>query len=110
MEISADERRRFQRDKIDLLGRYMLPGQREFPCQIIDMSPAGLTPHAPEVGKVGDLVSVYLDQIGRIEGTISRTIYGGFAMTVRGTARKRNKLADQLTWLASRDMLNLPED
>jgi hypothetical protein len=109
-EISADERRRFQRVKINLQGRYMLPGQREFPCQIIDMSPGGLTLHAPEVGNVGDLVIVYLDQIGRIEGTISRAIHGGFAMTVRGTARKQNKLADQLTFLASRDSLNLPED
>src|SRR6476620_9483042 len=74
------------------------------------MSPGGLTLHAPEVGNVGDLVIVYLDQIRRIEGKISRTIYGGFAMTVSGTTRKRNKLADQLTWLASRDILNLPED
>lgn len=110
VQISADERRRFQRVKINLLGRYMLPGQREFPCKVIDMSPGGLTLHAPDVGNVGDLVIVYLDQIGRIEGKISRTVYGGFAMTVRGTARKRSKLADQLTWLASRDILDLPED
>src|SRR3984957_10616687 len=31
-------------------------------------------------------------------------------MTVGATARKRNKLAAQLTWLANRDILNLPED
>jgi hypothetical protein len=74
------------------------------------MSPGGLTLHAPEVGNLGDVVIVYLDQIGRIEGKISRVTYGGFAMTVSGTARKRNKLADQLTWLASRDPLNMPDD
>lgn len=74
------------------------------------MSPGGLTLHAPEAGNVGDLVIVYLDEIGRIEGKISRVMYGGFAMTAVGTARKRNKLADQLTWLASRDTLNMPED
>ncbi|MBS0530873.1 MAG: PilZ domain-containing protein, partial [Proteobacteria bacterium] len=37
-----DERRRFQRVKIHLLGRYMLPDRREFPCQIVNMSPGGL--------------------------------------------------------------------
>ncbi|MCP2218910.1 UNVERIFIED_ORG: hypothetical protein J2R74_004280 [Bradyrhizobium japonicum] len=31
----AEERRRFQRVKVHLLGRYMLPDRREFPCQII---------------------------------------------------------------------------
>jgi len=31
-------------------------------------------------------------------------------MTVGATARKRDKLAAQLTWLANRDILNLPED
>jgi hypothetical protein len=31
-------------------------------------------------------------------------------MTVGATPRKRDKLAAQLTWLANRDILNLPED
>jgi hypothetical protein len=31
-------------------------------------------------------------------------------MTVSATARKRDKLAAQLTWLANRHILNLPED
>ena len=39
---AAEERRRFQRVKVHLLGRYMLPDRREFPCQIINMSPGGL--------------------------------------------------------------------
>jgi hypothetical protein len=34
----------------------------------------------------------------------------GFAMTITATARKRDKLAAQLTWLANRAILNLPED
>ena len=44
---AAEERRRFQRVKIHLLGRYMLPDRREFPCQIINMSPGGLALLAP---------------------------------------------------------------
>jgi len=82
----AEERRRFQRVKVHLLGRYMLPDRREFPCQIINMSPGGLALLAPGI------------------------IDNGFAMTIGATARKRDKLAAQLTWLANRDILNLPED
>jgi len=107
---SAEERRRFQRVKVHLLGRYMLPDRREFPCQIINMSPGGLALLAPGIGNVGDRVIAYLDHIGRVEGKITRIIDNGFAMSVGATARKRDKLAAQLTWLANRDILNLPED
>ena len=107
---AAEERRRFQRVKVHLLGRYMLPDRREFPCQIINMSPGGLALLAPGIGNVGDRVIAYLDHIGRVEGRITRIIDNGFAMTVGATARKRDKLAAQLTWLANRDILNLPED
>ena len=106
----AQERRRFQRVKVHLLGRYMLPDRREFPCQIINMSPGGLALLAPGIGNVGDRVIAYLDHIGRVEGKITRIIDNGFAMTVGATARKRDKLAAQLTWLANRHILGLPED
>ena len=40
----------------------------------------------------------------------SRALSNGFAMTISATARKRDKLAAQLTWLANRHILGLPED
>lgn len=107
---AAQERRRFQRVKVHLLGRYMLPDRREYPCQVINMSPGGVAMLAPGIGNVGDRVIAYLDHIGRVEGKITRIIDNGFAMTVGATPRKRDKLAAQLTWLANRDILNLPED
>ncbi|MEH2476150.1 hypothetical protein V1281_002680 [Nitrobacteraceae bacterium AZCC 2161] len=107
---STEERRRFQRVKVHLLGRYMLPDRREFPCQVINMSPGGLALLGPGIGNVGDRVIAYLDHIGRVEGKVTRIIDNGFAMSVGATPRKRDKLAAQLTWLANRDILNLPED
>ncbi|CAN5422531.1 PilZ domain-containing protein [soil metagenome] len=107
---TAEERRRFQRVKVHLLGRYMLPDRREFPCQVINMSPGGLALLGPGIGNVGDRVIAYLDHIGRVEGKITRIIDNGFAMSVGATPRKRDKMAAQLTWLANRDILNLPED
>ena len=96
--------------KVQLLGRYMLADRREFPCQVINMSPGGLALLAPGIGNLGERVVAYLDHIGRVEGKITRLLDNGFAMTVGATPRKRDKLAAQLTWLANRQILNLPED
>src|SRR5580700_5958967 len=106
----SDERRRFQRVKVDLLGRYMLPDRREFPCQVINMSPGGMALIAPVAGNPGERVIAYVDHVGRLEGIIARQFDNGFAMTIAATARKRDKLAAQLTWLANRGILGLPED
>lgn len=104
------ERRRHQRVKVALLGRYMLGDRREFPCQTIDVSPGGVALLAPALGGVGERVVVYLDHIGRIEGRVARLIENGFALSVKAPLLKREKLADQLTWLANRHALGLPED
>jgi PilZ domain len=106
----AEERRRFQRVKINLLGRYMLADRREFPCQIINMSPGGMALMGPVAGAKDERIIAYVDHLGRLEGKIARTFDNGFAMTISSSARKRDKLAAQLTWLANRHILNLPED
>ena len=48
---AAEERRRFQRVKVHLLGRYMLPDRREFPCQVLEMSPGDAVVIAPVAGR-----------------------------------------------------------
>lgn len=106
----AEERRRHQRVKVNLLGRYMLADRRDFPCQVVDMSPGGMALITPVVGAPGERVIAYVDHLGRLEGKIACLIDNGFAMTISATSRKRDKLAAQLTWLANRQILNLPED
>jgi hypothetical protein len=106
----SEERRRHQRVKVNLLGRYMLSDRRDFPCQVIDMSPGGMAIVTPVMGTPGERVIAYVDHLGRLEGKIARLLDNGFAMTISATARKRDKLAAQLTWLANRQILNLPED
>jgi hypothetical protein len=106
----TSENRRYQRVKVDLLGRYMLEDRREFPCQVINMSPGGLALIAPACGRVGERVVAYVDHVGRLEGLIARIFPSGFSMTIAASQRKRDKLAAQLTWLANRHILDLPED
>jgi hypothetical protein len=106
----SQDRRKHQRVKVNLLGRYMLADRREFPCQVVNMSPGGMALVAPVAGMVGDRVIAYVDHLGRLEGRVARAFENGFAMTIGATARKRDKLAAQLTWLANRHILGLPED
>jgi hypothetical protein len=105
-----EERRRFQRVRVNLLGRYMLADRREVPCQVLDMSPGGMAIIGPVSGKAGERVVAYIDHVGRLEGSIIRVLPTGFAMSIAATPRKRDKLAAQLTWLANRHILGLPED
>lgn len=107
---SPDERRLQDRHQVAILGRYMLSDRREYPCQTVDASPDGLSLVAPVVGVVGERVVVYLEYVGRVEGTITRPTPSGFAMTVAAPQRKREKLASQLAWLANRQALGLAED
>src|SRR3569833_1526204 len=101
---------RFQRVKISVLGRYMLANRSEFPCQVLEMSPGDAVVIAPVAGNPGEKVIAYLDHLGRVEGTILESFDCGFTMDVAASPRKRDKMAAQLTWLANKDILNLPED
>jgi hypothetical protein len=110
VESKFQERRRHQRVKVVLPGRYMLEDRREYPCQTIDISPGGVAFAAEIKGGVGERVIAYLSQIGRVEGTISRHLDQGFAIQMKLPVIKREKLADQLTWLANRQALGMAED
>ena len=74
------------------------------------MSPGGMAVIRPVSGVAGERVVAYIDHVGRLEGTIVRVLPNGFAMSIAATPRKRDKLAAQLTWLANRQILGLPED
>ena len=104
------EQRRHQRVKVNILGRYMLADKREFPCQTLDMSVGGVSLFAPVRGELGERVVVYLDQLGRIEGVIARLTKNGFTLSMSLPLMKREKLAEQLTWLINRDALGMEED
>jgi len=84
----TEERRRHQRVKVNLLGRYMLADRREFPCQVTDMSPGGMALVAPIAGQSGERVIAYVDHLGRLEGKIARVLENGFAMSISATLRR----------------------
>ncbi|MDP3898027.1 MAG: PilZ domain-containing protein [Mesorhizobium sp.] len=107
---SKAERRNFQRVRVKVYGRFMLEDRTEHPCQVLDMSPGNVLLRTDIVAQPAEKVIAYIDHIGRIEGVVTRTQQDGFAMTILASDRKKDKLAAQLTWLANKHELDLPED
>ncbi|AWC24314.1 putative glycosyltransferase [Aminobacter sp. MSH1] len=107
---SRAERRNFQRVRVKIYGRFMLEDRTEHAGQVVDMSPGNVAFRSDRSGMPGEKVIAYIDHIGRVEGVVTRTLPDGFAMTVIASDRKKDKLAAQLTWLANKHELDLPED
>lgn len=110
LRLPLVDRRRHQRVRLNLLGRCMFLDRRECPCQLIEASPGEAVFTSPSCGEAGERVIAYIDEIGRLEGTIVESTENGFRMSITASPRKRDKLADILTWLANRHVLNLAED
>jgi PilZ domain-containing protein len=99
------ERRRFQRVRLDLQGRFMLTDGQESSCRVTNISPGGMALTASICPEPGERIVAYVDNLGRIEGVVVRQFPVGFAISITSTMHKRDKIAAQLTWLANRDIL-----
>lgn len=104
------ERRRHGRVKVSLPGQFMRENRTEFACVTIDASPGGIAFAADAPVRLGEKIIAYVTQIGRVQGVVMRQFDGGFAISMKLPTLKREKLADQLTWLANRQQLGMPED
>ena len=102
--------RQYSRVTISVQGRFMRADHSEHDCIVDIMSPfdavisSGIRPEA------GERIVAYLDYIGRVEGKVTETGLRSFTISINATDRKRDKLSAQLTWLANKHELGLPED
>ncbi|HEV7250793.1 MAG TPA: PilZ domain-containing protein [Shinella sp.] len=104
------DQRSFQRVSVNLPGRLMLANHDEYECTVLDMSPGDASFICLGRPRIGERIISYVDHLGRIEGTVATLSDAGFAILLNATDRKREKLAAQLTWIANKHELGLPED
>ena len=97
------DRRRHKRVAVALLGRFMLANKQEYPCKLVDVSVGGAAMMSPVDVAEGERIVAYFDQLGGLEGTVSRVFEGGFAMALIATQHKREKLAAQLMLIINSD-------
>lgn len=109
-QTPATAARAFQRVSVNLSGRLMLADYEEYPCTAVEMSPGEVEFECMARPRINERVIAYMDNLGRLEGTVTELSSSGFTMILQATERKREKLAAQLTWLANKHELGLPED
>jgi len=87
-------------------GSYVLPNWydpqgklRTFACRTTRVSPFRMIVEVPVVGKVGDRLTTYFRDFGKIEGNISDTMARSFLIELEMTRERREKLSDMLTWI-----------
>jgi len=94
-----DDRRSYERAKVALFGRCLLPNGMELPCQITEISPGDLQMFSAHQPSEGERVIAYVDHLGRLEGDAVRVTQIGFAMEIEASPRKREKIAARIEWL-----------
>ncbi len=72
---------------------------RTFACRTSRISPFRMMVDVPVVGRIGDQISSYFSDFGKLDGHISDTVAGGFLLELSMDKAMREKMAGQLTWL-----------
>ncbi len=105
------ERRRYRRMPMALSGRILDGAGREHPCRTADISPGDARVVSPSPLHAGERVVIYLDQIGRVAGHVARACSDqDYAVIFDVSPHKREKLAEVLTFMASRARLGLQDE
>ena len=103
------ERRREDRVKLILPGRYLDRDGHEYPCSTIDISSGGVAVRGLASEHLGERVVIYIEEIGRIEGLVVRLFGECFAVTVQAPPIKRERLAEKIARLVHHLMLAAPD-
>jgi len=91
------ERRRHERVQVDLPGRLFLPHDgREASCRIVEMSAEGAQVVCDVVPETGALAILYIEGFGRFETEVVRSEWDRFAVALRCSPLKQNRVAELL--------------
>jgi hypothetical protein len=72
---------------------------RTFACRTNRISPFRMMVDVPVLGKVGDQLTSYFRDFGKLDGSISDTRPGCFLFELEMTFTMRERFANKLTWL-----------
>lgn len=109
--MEAQDRRKFRRVNWAVRVRGLTGAGEEFTCTTVDVAAGGLRINLARPLTQGENLVLYIDDIGRVEGTVARVLNEiGYAVQFTVPARKRDKIADMLTWLINKDRLGLSDE
>jgi len=96
------ERRKYLRADLPLKARFLTKGGQERACIVSNISAGGAMLRAKHPPAKGSKVVLYIDQLGRFEGTVIRSADKVFVITYTKRRAKAAKIADDLTQVVNR--------
>ena len=94
--------RRHRRVPLELAGRFLRQNRDEHACRLRDISVGGACVMTDAQVEKDERIVAYFDDLGGVEGTVTRLLSEGFAFQFTVSERKREKLAAQIMWLLNR--------
>jgi hypothetical protein len=111
LRAETHERRRHRRVQWQVRVRGLTGEGEEFVATTVDVCAGGLRINLARPLSEGENLVLYIDDIGRVEAVVARVLEEiGYAVEFRVPVRKRDKIADQLTWLINKDRLGLSDE
>ncbi len=104
------DRRRWQRVAVQLPMRFMLENGEECAGETVSASGGGFSFRSDRALHRGERLIAYIESLGRISGIVVRAERGIAVVESDASPARRDKLADQLTWLTNKDKLGLDEE
>lgn len=92
-DTDDSSRRNYQRVEIAIPGRFMTPDGAEHDCSVRDFSLNGIAFECSASVRPGDHIVAYVEDLGRFEGPVTRRFVDGFAMRMKLTEPRKERLA-----------------
>ena len=101
--VSAEQDPSSDKERKIIFGRFMLPDMSEYPCQVADIDADGATLLSEQAVETGTSVIAYLEDIGRVDGTLETITEGGFYIAFNLTGPRRERMERRLEWFDNAD-------
>ncbi|MGB7205711.1 MAG: PilZ domain-containing protein [Anderseniella sp.] len=89
--------------KRTIFGRFMLPDMSEHPCQMKSIDADGVNLLTDQDIEHGTSIIAYLEDIGRVDGTMESKIEGGYFIAFNLTGGRRERMEKRLEWFEKAD-------
>lgn len=99
--VPAEQETSSQKDNKIIFGRFMLPDMSEHPCQVASIDADGATLLSEQAVEPGTSIIAYLEDIGRVDGTLKNASEGEFYIAFNLTGKRRERMERRLKWHSS---------
>ena len=101
--VSPEQDPSSDKDRKIIFGRFMLPDMSEYPCQVDSIDADGATLLSEQAVESGTSIIAYLEDIGRVDGTLETVTEGGFYIAFNLTGQRRERMERRLEWIDNAD-------